>query len=218
MLDSSGTGLDALRARPLGSTFGAEITGMPIAGDVPQPLFDAFVDLFHRYRVVLVRDLSLSPEDLVAFSRRFGALEFHSQAASTYPGHPEISCVGNVERDGIKASFARGVEQWHADSSFRAMPSAASLFYGETVPPEGGDTLFADATAAYATLPPAVQQDIDALETVHSLDTLNEWGRRHNPHRAPLTEQQKADFPPVRQKLVRTHPATGRARCSCARR
>ena len=136
-------------------------------------------------------------------------LEIHAQTASTYPGHPEIFCVGNVERDGIKANFARGVEQWHADSSYRAVPSAASLFYGEIVPPQGGDTLFADATAAYETLPAALPQEIDALETVHSLDTLSEWGRRHNPHRLPLTEQQKADFPPVRQKLVRTHPVTG---------
>jgi alpha-ketoglutarate-dependent taurine dioxygenase len=205
----SGSLLDGLQVRPLGGTFGAEIIGMPIAGDVPQTLFDAFVDLFHRHRVVLVRGLSLDPADLVAFSRRFGTLEIHAQTASTYPSHPEIFCVGNVERDGMKASFARGIEQWHADSSYRAVPSAASLFYGEIVPPEGGDTLFADATAAYATLPLDQRAAIDGLETVHALDTLSEWGRRHNPHRPPLTEQQKADFPPVRHRLVRTHPVTG---------
>jgi alpha-ketoglutarate-dependent taurine dioxygenase len=49
----------------------------------------------------------------------------------------------------MRASFSKGVEQWHADSSYREQPIDASLFYGEIVPPEGVDTLFADATAAW---------------------------------------------------------------------
>ena len=147
--------------------------------------------------------------DLVAFSRRFGPLEIHSRFDNTLPAHREVFCVGNVERDGMKASFSRGVEQWHADSSYREMPSDASLFYGEIVPPEGGDTMFADATAAYRTLDPALQRRIEGLRAVHALDTLRHWGARHNPDRAPDTLAQAEKFPPVSQPLVRVHPATG---------
>ncbi len=202
------TGLEVV---PLGETFGAEIRGMPIRGDVPQALFDAFLDLFHRYRVVLMRGLTgLDPADLVAFSRRFGPLEVHAHNTATHPDHPEIFCVGNVERDGIKANFARGVEQWHADSSYREIPSAASLFYGVVVPPEGGDTLFADSTAAYEELPCDEKRAYNTMETIQSLDTLSEWARRHNPERPKLSEAKKAEFPPVHQPLVQVHPVTGK--------
>jgi alpha-ketoglutarate-dependent taurine dioxygenase len=120
-----------------------------------------------------------------------------------------VFCVGNVERDGMKASFNRGVEQWHGDSSYRTVPSDASLFYGEIVPDEGGDTLFADATAAWRTLAPEMKRRIEGLYGVHSLETLRQWGLRHNPDRGRNVDSQSAEYPPVRQPLVRTHPATG---------
>jgi taurine dioxygenase len=136
-------------------------------------------------------------------------LEIHSRFDNTLPAHREIFCVGNVERDGMKASFNRGVEQWHADSSYRAVPSDASLFYGEIVPPEGAETMFADATAAYRTLDPAMKQRIEGLVAVHSLETLRLWGQRHNPDRKQNIPSQVAAFPPERQPLVRVHPVTG---------
>ena len=198
-----------LTIRQVGPTFGVEVNGMAIHGDVSPERLMEFVSLLHRYRVLIVPDLTLDPADLVAFSRRLGPLEIHSRFENTLPAHREVFCVGNVERDGMKASFNRGVEQWHADSSYRAVPSDASLFRAEIVPAEGGDTLFADATAAWRTLEPAMQRRVEGLYSVHSLETLRQWGLRHNPERDPNTDQQSAAFPPVRQPLVRTHPATG---------
>ena len=198
-----------LTVRPIGSTFAAEVTDMPIHGDVSPEQMQDFVNLLHRYRVLVVPAGSLDPGDLVAFSRRFGPLEIHSRIENTLPDHREIFCVGNVERAGMKASFSRGVEQWHGDSSFREIPSDASLFYGEIVPPEGAETLFADVTAAYRTLDPALKARINGLQAVHSLETLHHWGQRQNPDRTPLPSDMAAGFPPVRQPLVRVHPATG---------
>lgn len=198
-----------LSVRPVAETFVVEVTGMPVRGDVDPVLFRAFVDILHRHRVVLIRGLDLDPADQVAFSRRFGALEIHARRQNTLPAHPEVFCVGNVERDGMKASFSRGVEQWHADSSYRTVTSDASLFYGEIVPPEGGDTWFADATAAYDALPAAMKQRIDPLRAVHALETLYGWGARHNPHRAAFTDAQRLEWPPVSQPFVRVHPVTG---------
>jgi alpha-ketoglutarate-dependent taurine dioxygenase len=225
-----------LVVRQIGQTFGAEVSGMPIHGDVSPELLSEFVSLLHRYRVLIVpeargnqsvpeargdvsvpgkgdhmaqADEGLDPADLIAFSRRFGPLEIHSRFENTLPAHREVFCVGNVERDGMKASFNRGVEQWHGDSSYREVPSDASLFYGEIVPPEGGDTLFADATAAWRALEPAMQRRVEGLYAVHSLETLRQWGMRHNPERAPGVDNQAAAFPPMRQPLVRIHPATG---------
>jgi alpha-ketoglutarate-dependent taurine dioxygenase len=198
-----------LTIRPVGPTFGAEVNGMPIHGDVSPELMAQFISLLHRYRVLIVPDLTLDPGDLVAFSRRLGPLEIHSRFENTLPQHREVFCVGNVERDGMKASFNRGVEQWHADSSYREVPSDASLFYAEIVPDEGGDTMFADATTAWRTLEPAMQRQVEGLYAVHSLETLRQWGQLHNPDRAPGTDNQAAEYPPVRQHLVRRHPVTG---------
>lgn len=165
---------DGLAVRQVAPSFAAEIAGMPVHGEVDARLFARLVGLLHRYRVLVVPGLRLEPGELVAFSRRFGPLEIHASFENTLPAHREIFCVGNVARDGMTASFSRGVEQWHADSSFREVPSDASLFYGELVPPEGGETMFADATAAYRALPAAMRERIDDLVTVHSLETLHE--------------------------------------------
>jgi taurine dioxygenase len=207
---AGGSSTDAtLAIRQIGPTFAAEVTGMPIHGDVSPELMSQFIAALHRYRVLIVPGLDLAPSDLVAFSRRLGPLEIHSRFENTLPAHREIFCVGNVERDGMKASFNRGVEQWHADSSYRETPSDASLFYAEIVPGEGGDTLFADATAAWRALDPETRAQVDGLYGVHSLETLRQWGLRHNPERGRNVDDQAAAFPPVRQPLVRRHPVTG---------
>lgn len=206
---TGGDGDEAIAVRQIGPTFGAEITGMPIHGDVSPELLTQFIAALHRYRVLIVPGLDLDPGDLVAFSRRFGPLEIHARFQNTLPKHREVFCVGNVERDGMTASFSRGVEQWHADSSYRAKPSDASLFYAEIVPDEGGDTMFADATAAWRALDPETRRRIDGLQAVHSLETLRLWGERHNPDRKSDVSAQNAEFPPIRQPLVRAHPATG---------
>jgi taurine dioxygenase len=194
-----------LTVRPIGPTFGAEVAGMPIHGDVSPELLSQFISLLHRYRVLVVPQANVAPADLVAFSSRFGPLEIHSRFDNTLPEHREVFCVGNVGH----ASFSRGVEQWHADSSYRSLPSDASLFYGEIVPPEGADTMFADATAAYRSLDAATKQRIETLSAVHLLETLRLWGLRHNPDRHQGIDSQATKFPPVRQPLVRRHPATG---------
>ncbi len=194
-----------LTARPIGPTFGAEVLGMPIHGDVAPELLTQFIAFLHRYRVLVMPAAYVAPADLVAFSRRFGPLEIHSRFDNTLPTHREIFCVGNI----APGSFSRGVEQWHADSSYRDVPSDASFFYAEAVPPEGGDTLFADATAAWRWLDPVLRQRIDGLRAVHSLETLRQWGAKQNPDRAADSAGQVERFPPVSQPLVRTHPATG---------
>jgi len=126
---------------------------MPIHGDVSPELLAQFVSHLHRYRVLVVPEVEAEPADLVAFSRRFGPLEIHSRFENTLPAHREVFCVGNVERDGMKASFSRGVEQWH-EMCIRDSPNG-----------EGGDTLFADATAAWRTLEPAIQRQVCLLYT-----------------------------------------------------
>jgi taurine dioxygenase len=198
-----------LGIHPLAAGFGAELVGLRISGDVPEPDFAAFLDALHQHHVLLIRDVPNDPAAQVAFSRRMGPLEHHAAASAVHPAHPEIFCVGNYAADGITANFNRGVEQWHADSSFREIPSTASLFYGAICPPEGGETWFLDAVSAYATLPEAMKARIEGLRGVHCLYTLSEWNRRHTPGRPPMDEAKRKLWPPVAHPLVRTHPVSG---------
>jgi len=200
----------ALTLQPLDASFGAELRGLAVTGDAPAADVAGFLAALHRHHVVLVRGVPNDPGAQVAFSRRLGPLELHSSATHVHPQHPEIFCVGNYVGDGINANFATGVEQWHADSSFRAVPSAASLFYGAICPPEGGETWFLDAEAAYDDLDDATKARIDGLVAVHDLATLSVWNARHTPGRATLSEEARRKFPPMPQPLVRTHPVTGR--------
>jgi alpha-ketoglutarate-dependent taurine dioxygenase len=199
---------DAVAIRKVATTFGAEVSGIPISGDIPAASLARFIDLLHENRMLLVPRIALEPADQVAFSRRLGPLELHAASAAILPAHPEIFCVGNVERDGMKANFARGVEQWHADSSYRAVPSDASLFYGVIVPPEGGETNFLDATAAWEELDPAMQRRVEGLRAVHDLETLHRWNALHTPGRPAYTDAQRRQWPPVSHPLVRTHKVT----------
>ncbi len=196
--------------RQIAETFGATVEGIGISGSIPQPEFAAFLELFHRYHVLVVPTAGVDPADLVAFSRRFGELEIHARVENTLKTHPEIFCVGNAEDPGLyKASFSTGVEQWHGDSSYREVPSDASLFLGVICPPEGGDTWFADAVSAYRDLPESTQREIERLRAVHDLHTLTEFGRRTTPGRPSLSAERRREFPPVSQPLVRRHPVTG---------
>jgi taurine dioxygenase len=196
--------------RRVAETFGAELSGIRIAGDVSDAEVAAFLDALHRHGMLLLRDVPNDPAALVAFSKRLGPLELHAASPHTHPDHPEIFCVGNyAEPGGLRANFATGVEQWHADSSYRAVPSAFSLFYGVICPPEGGETWLLDARTALAEMPDALRRRIEGVSAVHDLNTLAEWNRRFTPGKPPLSEETRRRFPPVPQPLVRHHPVTG---------
>ena len=204
------TTMPRFQVQQIAETFGATVRGIDVSGDIPQPDFAAFLDLFHRYHVLVVPTDGVAPADLVAFSRRFGELEIHARVENTLKSNPEIFCVGNAEEPGqFKASFNTGVEQWHGDSSYREVPSDASLFLGVVCPPEGGDTWFADVVSAWRDLDEPTQQTIAHLRGVHDLHTLNEFGRQHSPWRPSLSAERRREFPPVSQPLVRVHPVTG---------
>jgi alpha-ketoglutarate-dependent 2,4-dichlorophenoxyacetate dioxygenase len=128
------------------------------------------------------------------------------------PFPPEIVDVSNFDPDGKpllagdpKRAFNDANQLWHTDGSFNDTPSVASLLSGREIPPAGGNTEFADMCAAYDALPDEKKRRLDGLVCVHNL--------LHSRRKAGLEAIDSmliAPRPPVRQVLVRTHPATGR--------
>jgi len=182
----------------MGATIGAEIRGVDITTDLPQPVIDELRQSLLEYKVIFFRDQPLTPERHVAFAKRFGQLEIH-------PFIPSNTGVPELVR--FEKSFdVKGYENtWHFDVTWRETPSMGAVLHSVKVPECGGDTLFSDMYAAYEGLPESVRDRIDSLDAEH--DFVKAFGRQ-------VPDDMKADmrakYPLVIHPLVARHPETGR--------
>jgi taurine dioxygenase len=193
----------------LSPVLGAAITGL----DLSRPLDDAAFERVHRahleYLVLVFRDQHLTPEQHIAFSRRFGELQGHVYDQFLLPGHPEILQVSNKKKtDGSFAGLPRAGRRWHSDLSYMAMPSLGSLLYAKEIPPQGGDTLFNNMYLAYETLPAATKARIEGRKAEYLLSSARKVFSADE--RPALTAEQLAAVPSVVHPAIRTHPETGR--------
>lgn len=209
MLDPART--SHITIEPLGTTFGAAISGIDLSAPLPEAAWDEIRAACTEYRVLAFRGQSLAPADIVEASRQFGYTETHIDGSYLLEGHPEIIKIGNLKVDGVMRSlFVNGREEWHFDYSYVKVPSIGALFYAVEVPPEGGDTLFADSTAAFDALDEELKDRLRPLVAVHSWAELHRGLEAMDPTRKPLSDEAKAKYPDVRQPLVYSHPDTGR--------
>ncbi|MEE1784608.1 TauD/TfdA family dioxygenase [Streptomyces sp. SP17BM10] len=197
---------------PLGPVFGARITGLDLREEVGRETADRILDDLVRHRVLVLPDQELSHADHVRFSRLFGPLDVYPVARYVVPEHPEVLKISNIFENGEPIGLYDGddQEEWHTDYSWREVMSRASLLYSAIAPEEGGDTIFADSTTAYDELPAEVRERIDALRAVHSMAHLVDQELLTNPHKKPLSAEERERTPDVAQPIVRRHPVTGR--------
>lgn len=193
---------------PLTTHIGSRVEGIDLAEPVPDAVFARIRrELVERSVLVLPRQ-EISPEQHIAFSRRFGPLEHHVLSNFCLPGHPEIFVVSNVIENGRHIGAHGGSKRYHSDLSYMAEPSLGSLFYCLECPSEGGGTAFASMFAAYDALPETQKRWLEARKVVH--DYVWNYERSHTGKRPPLTEEQKRKTPPVVHPAIRTHPESGR--------
>jgi alpha-ketoglutarate-dependent 2,4-dichlorophenoxyacetate dioxygenase len=200
-----------LGLRKLHPLFGAEITGIDVGGLADEGRFAEIRTAFEEYSLILFRDQDLDDEKQVAFSRRFGPLETTvkaNPAGGSYfarQSNLDIRTGAVIPAEDRRMVYQKGNYLWHTDSSFKPIPALCSLLSGRIVPPEGGDTDFANMRAAYAELPETMKRRIEGLVAEHSLVYS-----RSLVDPTVLTEEEKAEVPPVRQALVRVNPVNGR--------
>ena len=159
--------MSTLAFRALSGSLGGEVSGL----DLSKPLDDetfAAIKTFWLERVVFVaRGLDdLTPAQLVAFTRRFGEPHVFHVSRYTMPENPEVYVLSNVVENGKPLGATGAGTWWHTDEMYLEKPAHCTLLYGKEVPPEDGDTLFADMYAAYEALPAAMRERIDRLEVV----------------------------------------------------
>ena len=162
------------------------------------------------------RDQEISDDEQMAFTKNFGDIE-NAEGGNITKEHElrlkrGMIDVSNLDRDGQplqrddrRRMFNLGNRLWHSDSSYRAIPAKYSLLTARIVASRGGNTEFADMRAAYDALDAETLALVEDLVCEHSLIYS-----RGSMGFTELTEIEREMFRPVRQRLVRTHPVTGR--------
>jgi alpha-ketoglutarate-dependent 2,4-dichlorophenoxyacetate dioxygenase len=205
---------------PLHPLFAAKITGVDLGNPIDEDTRRAIERAMDEYAVCVMPAQHLEDEQQIAFSRCYGPLEVSpgighkggEVPANARIKHREIFDISNLDQAGgilgendPRASFMRGNQLWHTDSSFRQEPATWSMLHAKAVPPAGGDTEFADTRAAYEALPEATQRRLEGLLAEHSL-----WHSRAKLGGYVPTQDERRSHPSARHRLVRRHPGSGR--------
>ncbi len=193
----------------LTSALGAEISGVDLGVALGNDAFATVHKALLDHCVIFFRDQVMTPEQQIAFARRFGPISIHPFAASI-EGHPEVMRVFKEKDD--KVNFGGG---WHSDMTFFEKPPLGSVLYAKEVPPAGGDTMFANQYLAYDALSAGMKRTLDGLNAVHSanaqygVDGMSE-ANRHNDQRSMKPKTSDDAKAEMIHPVVRTHPETGR--------
>jgi alpha-ketoglutarate-dependent 2,4-dichlorophenoxyacetate dioxygenase len=196
--------------------FAGEVSGVGITRPLSRDDVAAIEAGMDRFAVLVFRDQHLTDNAQRAFTRNFGTLEAspggHIATAAERRLPLDMQDASNLDkdqkplaRDDRRRMFNLGNRLWHSDSSYRAVPAKYSLLSGRVVVERGGRTEFADMRAAYDALDDATKTEIEDLVCEHSL-----MFSRGALGFTEISDAERAMFRPVRQRLVRTHPVTGR--------
>ncbi len=187
---------------PCTVAIGARIDGVDLAR-LDDDTFAEIRHALHNHLVLVFPDQHLEPADHMAFARRFGEMEIH-EVFTPLDDHPEISVL---EHDAVRPPIS---DSWHSDVTYRPHPSLASVLYARTIPPNGGDTLWRSAYAAYDTLSAPLQAMLEGVTAEH--DFLRAYGNyfRKQEDGAERIRRAQAETPPVEHPVIVVHPVTGR--------
>jgi alpha-ketoglutarate-dependent 2,4-dichlorophenoxyacetate dioxygenase len=202
--------------RQVHPVFVGEVTGVDLSLPMTEAERVAIEAGMDRYAVLVFPGQNITDDQQMAFTKNFGEIELARGGNITKDhelrlkqGMVDVSNLDKegkpLPRDDRRRMFNLGNRLWHSDSSFRAKPAKYSILSARTVASQGGNTEFADMRAAYDTLDEATRTMIEDLVCEHSLIYS-----RGSMGFTELTQEERAFMKPVRQRLVRTHPVTGR--------
>jgi len=181
--------------KPLTAAGGAEVSGVDLAS-IDDTAFAMVEAAWYRHGFLLFRGQKLGDDDLLAFSRRIGALDpppNQENGRMSPAGYPEIYVVSNVldEQGQPIGSLGYGEAVWHTDMSYLDKPPIASMLYALEIPPSGGNTWFCGMAAAWRSLPETLKARVRGRRIKHD-GTYNSGGYLRqgvtptdDPHAAP---------------------------------
>lgn len=196
-----------LTLRPLSYALGAKIQDVDLTAALDDSVIDSIQSAWNENHILLFREQALTPDTLVAFAGRFGALDQHD-ATPHYrlEGYPEILQVTNRLINGKPSETRNTGRNWHSDYSYSNRPAAASMLFCAQKPPVGGDTMFCNMVRAYETLSDKMKAIVDDLEAVYDISLTAGIGERDP---GKVAEMRRIN-PPIAHPAVRIHPLSGK--------
>jgi taurine dioxygenase len=210
MLDRVDTQTFEIKPSPSGT--GADVIGIDLGKPLDDKAFKRLVDAFNEYSVLAYRGQKLTPEQQIAFSRRWGPLQVNVRSDFNKPGHPELYIVSNILVDGKPIGSQDAGRYWHTDLCYLPKPTKCSLLYALELPGPGlGDTMFASNVKAYERLPEAVKKRLEGKKAANSYRYMFDRKASEFGLRPKLTEEEKKKYPDdAIHPVIRTHPETGK--------
>ncbi len=194
-----------IEVAPVASALGAEIQGVDLREEMSDATTATIRDAFGRYGVIFFRDQELTPEQHIAFARRWGEIETN-RFFRPVDGYPDIAEV-RKEPDQAKNIGS----DWHTDHSYDQAPAMGSILYAREVPAVGGDTLFANLSLAYETLSDGLKQTLEGLQAWHSSrHVFGHGGRARELQRDERIRNPELATQDALHPVVIRHPTTGR--------
>ena len=194
-----------LRVRQLNGRIGARIDGVRLGGDLADETVAAIRDALLRHKVVFFRDQGhLDDDSHIAFTERLGTLT---------TAHPTVN-TGSERVLALNATRGMAANSWHTDVTFVDRIPAISVLRGVTIPPYGGNTVWANTVAAYERLPLPLKALVDDLRAIHT----NDYDYAVEFERAEAAEDDDRVFEhqefisqlfETEHPVVRVHPETG---------
>ncbi len=206
----------AMSIRQIGPCFAGEVSGIDLTKPLSKDEIQAIHDGMDEYAVLVFHDQRFDDASQIAYTEQLGEIE-HSigaglRKANEYRLPTQFADVSNLDksnnvygREDRRRLFAIGNRLWHSDSSFKPVPAKYSLLHARQIPSRGGNTEFADMRTAYEALDDETKAHIDDMVAWHS-----QIYSRRSVGFEEFDEEERERMRPVRQRLVRVHPSTGR--------
>jgi alpha-ketoglutarate-dependent 2,4-dichlorophenoxyacetate dioxygenase len=199
-----------LRFEPIRPEFGARVSGVTLTLGISDQAFSEIRRALDEYSVLVFADQPMTDEQQIDFSRLWGPLEptkgVNPASGSFFARQSNLDIATGtiIPSSDRRMDYQRGNYQWHADSTFKRIPSLCSILTAREVPSEGGNTEFVSTRAAYESLTEAEQRELQSLTVEHDFSvSRGRVGFKFSPEEAAL-------YPPVWHPLVQTNPVTGR--------
>jgi len=203
-------GYDRISVTPVSGALGAEINDVDLA-KLDDETFADIRQAFLDYQVIFFRNQTITPEQQIAFARRFGDIHHHPymKGMDDYPDILEI-----LKEPGDSYTFGAA---WHTDQMFNPQPAMATMLYAKETPNVGGDTMFSSMYSAHNGLSEAMRAMLKTVKTFNVGDRFKNMGggSRADRYQGNKTMASKVRDPGNLQTeschpLFRTHPETGR--------
>ncbi len=192
-----------LKIDPLTPTIGAEILNVDLSQPQSQETLDAIYQALMKHLVIFFRDQDLPPASHIAFAESFGEL------GSPHPIYPHVDRFPRITKLENDAERPPDTAEWHTDLTFKPTAPFGAVLWAKTVPPTGGDTLWASLYAAYEGLSAETQTRLATLSAIHDFGSFrNNFAAMDNP--AVALNDAMGRIGQAIHPIIRTHPVTGR--------